>query len=256
MWSGRLLPVDARLVTPETHRQVLDGVTIETMGANPPHALAHTEAAHVFRGCLAPGFAAAVDMLTRLNAGTDLAPDVSVFPAAPDPVTGRRQLEHITFEVCDSEDTAHVTDKARRFTARGVRRVFYVQVRQRTVHEWDAATDLWHAMPPGAEIVDPCFAVPIPVAALVDRVLADDTVARALLAANNRVLQAALANERTEGELTALAQSVLTVLDARGLAVTDAQRAQVLNCRDATTLVQWQRRAVTAANAADALGST
>jgi len=70
------------------------------------------------------------------------------------------------------------------------------------------------------------------------------------------VLQAALANERAEGELTALAQSVLTVLDARGLAVTDAQRAQALSCRDAATLVQWQRRAVTAANAADALGST
>lgn len=70
------------------------------------------------------------------------------------------------------------------------------------------------------------------------------------------MLQAALANERAAGELTALAQSVLTMLDARGLAVTDAQRAQVLNCRDATTLVQWQRRAVTASNAADALGST
>jgi len=246
-----LPPVDARLVAPETHRQVLDGVTIETMGANPPHAQHHFQAAHVFAGTLAPGFVGAVDMLTRLNASTDLAPDVSVFPAAPDPVTGRRQLEHITFEVCDSEDTAHVTDKARRFTARGVRRVFYVQVRQRTVHEWDAAADLWHAMPPDTEIVDPCFAVPIPVAALVDRVLADDTVARALLAANNRVLAEALDLARS----AALAQSVLTVLDARGFVVTDAQRAQVLACRDAETLVQWQRRAVTAATTDEALGS-
>jgi len=121
-------PVDARLVEPETHTQMVDGVRVETMGANPPHALAHTEVTHVFRGCLAPGFAAAVDMLSRLNANTDLAPDVSVFPAAPDPVTGGRQLEQITFEVCDSEDTAHVTDKARRFVSRGVRRVFYVHV--------------------------------------------------------------------------------------------------------------------------------
>ena len=40
-------------------------MVVQTMGANPPHAIAHSDAAHLFRGCLADGYQAAIDMLRR-----------------------------------------------------------------------------------------------------------------------------------------------------------------------------------------------
>lgn len=190
--------VDDRLIAPEANAQVFDGVVIETMGANPPHATQHLEVAHVFRGCLADGYQAAVDMLTRIDRKNDLAPDVSVFPAERE-ADGRRKLEEIVFEVCDSEDIAHVTSKAQKFAARGVRRVFHVRVDTRSIAEWRADDGMWAALDEGAEIHDRCFVLPLPVRALVDRVLADDTVARALVARRHPVIEAIRATEHAEG---------------------------------------------------------
>jgi len=50
-----------------------------------------------------------------------------------------------------------------------------------------------------------------------------------------------LARGKAEGK----AEAVLAVLDARGLAVTSAQRKQVLACTDAALLDAWLRAAVT-----------
>jgi len=216
-------PLDERLAQPETHTQVVDGVTVRTMGANPPHAIQHAAATHVFAGCLAPGYLAAVDMLTRIDRDNDRAADVSVFPAAPDAKTGRRQLEEITFEVCDSQRATDVSEKARRFVARGVRRVFYVRVDEGAVYEWRRAADAWDRLGDGDAIEDRCFVVPIPVQALLQRVLADDTVAaRALL---------------------------LRTMELRRLAVTDAQRARVAACDDLAALTRWHDLAVLAPGA-------
>ena len=89
----RLLAVDDRLVAPESHAEIVDGRVYRTMGANPPHATQHAEVTHVFAGVLAQGFSVAVDMLTRADEESDAAPDVSIFPSAPDPTTGGRQIE-------------------------------------------------------------------------------------------------------------------------------------------------------------------
>ncbi len=256
-------PVDARLVEPETHTQMVDGVRVETVGANEAHATRHFAAAHVFAGTLAAGYEGAVDMLTRVDADNDLAPDVSVFPEGVDPKTGGRKLEEVVFEVCDSEDIAHVTKKARRFVARGVRRVFYVSVARRLVHEWDADGDMWRMLPGKAEIVDPCFSVAIPAAALIDRVLADDTIARALLTQRNRVIMEALGLQRNEGlrdgkregKAEGKAEAVLAVLQARGLMVDETSRACILSCTDPATLDRWIARAVTAPSAAAVLSA-
>ncbi len=105
--------IDERLAVPETHTQVVDGVVVKTMGANPPHATHHAAVARIFADCLAAGYEAAVDMLTRVDDKNDLAPDVSVFPTGTNKKTGGRKLEELTFEVCDSEGNAHVTKKAR-----------------------------------------------------------------------------------------------------------------------------------------------
>ena len=55
-----------------------------------------------------------------LDADNDRAAD-EMFPAAPDEETGRRQLEEITFEVCDSQRTA-TWPRRRGAVIRGVRR--------------------------------------------------------------------------------------------------------------------------------------
>jgi hypothetical protein len=47
------------------------------------------------------------------------------------------------------------------------------------------------------------------------------------------------------GRATEKAAAVLDVLDARSLAVTDAQRERILGCKDLETLTRWHRRAVT-----------
>ena len=92
--QGQRLPaVDDRLVAPESHAEIVDGRVYRTMGANPPHATQHAEVTHVFAGVLAQGFSVAVDMLTRADEESDAAPDVSIFPSAPDPTTGGRQIE-------------------------------------------------------------------------------------------------------------------------------------------------------------------
>ncbi len=61
-------------------------------------------------------------------------------------------------------------------------------------------------------------------------------------------LQQSFNKGRTEGKSTA----VLAVLEARGLAVSDAQRERILGTFDLETLDHWVRRAVTV-DSADAL---
>jgi len=260
---GELPAVDDHLVEPETHTEMIDGVVYETMSANEPHATQHTEVTHLLRGCLAEGYEAAVDMLTRADKKTDVAPDVSVYPSARDPKTGGRQLEELAFEVCDSEREAHVTRKVKKLAKRGVRRLFYVDVEARRLREWHHASGAWGPLDDDQEIVDRCFRVPIPAKALVDRVLADDTVARALLVANNRVIEQALSERERKGErrgvrrglrrgeLLSLSAAVLCVLDRRRVALDDGARAQVLACDDRDQLAVWLGRAATAATAAD-----
>jgi hypothetical protein len=57
------------------------------------------------------------------------------------------------------------------------------------------------------------------------------------------------AHGRAEGKAQGEAQAVLTVLDARGVPVSDAIREEVLACTDLDQLDTWLRRAVTAATA-------
>lgn len=59
-----------------------------------------------------------------------------------------------------------------------------------------------------------------------------------------------LAEGRTQGK----AASVLAVLEARGLAVTDEDRARIVNCSDLERLDVWIRRAITAGAVAELFG--
>lgn len=54
---------------------------------------------------------------------------------------------------------------------------------------------------------------------------------------------------RAEGRAAEKAADVLAVLEARGFAVTDAQRERIIGCSDLDTLTRWLRQAVTIASA-------
>ncbi len=65
----------------------------------------------------------ASDMLTRLTATDDMAPDVNVLPVSRDANTGGRQIEPLAFEVVSTERLAESGCKADKLVARGVQRV-------------------------------------------------------------------------------------------------------------------------------------
>ena len=94
-----LPPVDERLVVPGTRHEIYDGELVYVPPADPPHAIQHSKVSALVEAHAKPEFHVASDMLTRTSRTSDVAPDVSVFPRAPHPETGGRQLEHLAFEV-------------------------------------------------------------------------------------------------------------------------------------------------------------
>jgi hypothetical protein len=60
---------------------------------------------------------------------------------------------------------------------------------------------------------------------------------------------------KIEGKIEGKAESVLTILEARGVRVTKALRAKILSCTDAALLERWLRSAASASSAADVLGA-
>ena len=156
--AGRTPPpyaVDERLVMPETRFEIIDGEVIYVSPADPLHASLHSKLSALLEAYVAPGFNAASDMLTRTSEKGDMAPDGSIYPLAPDPETGGRQLEHLAFEVVSSETVAHAGRKAAALRARGVRRVFGLDAERRRALEWSTDTQSWEVLHPGAVISDP-----------------------------------------------------------------------------------------------------
>jgi hypothetical protein len=69
----------------------------------------------------------------------------------------------------------------------------------------------------------------------------------------SELLREANAQGRAQGEAHGEARALLTVLDARGVAVPEAIREQILACTDLTQLDTWLRRATTATIADDVI---
>lgn len=267
--------VDERLVMPETRFEVIDGEVVYVSPAEPPHATRHSELSALLEAHVADGFDCASDMLTRTSELGDMAPDASVFPAAPDPRTGERQLEQLAFEIAASESLAHAGRKASRLSARGLRRVFAIDVDRRRALEWSPRTETWKILANDGQIADPALAVPLPVAALVGAARADDAVARALLARGNAVLLAALDERAAEGKTEGKAEgktegkiegkiegriegkieALLAVLASRGVRVGKADWRKIRAARDDATLDAWLLRATACSSARELLAA-
>ena len=177
-----------------------------------------------------------------------------MYPDAPDPETGGRQIEQLAFEIVSTQSLGDAGHKASKLVARGVRRVFAVDIERSRALAWSAALDSWSVLDAAGHIADPALAVPLPIAALIRSAKADDAVARALLVKRNPVLEAARAQERAEGLAEGLArgraEALIALLDARGLPVASAVRERILHERDPATLIRWIALAATCAEVA------
>jgi len=262
-----VLPVDARLVEPNTRYEILDGVLVHVPPADPPHGMRHAKLAALVDAHAGNDFVVAVDMLTRTSRTNDFAPDVSVFPAAPDPVTGGRQLEHLAFEIASTQSLSRAGDKAAKLIARGVRRVFAIDVERSRALEWSTTLDTWSVLESAAHIEDRALAAPLPIAALLHAARADDVVARALIVKRNPEIEAVRAQDRmesllrgraegeaegllrgrvegeAEGLLRGTARAILAILAARSISIEPAARARILAERDPDRLDRWLVRA-------------
>ncbi|HEX9669821.1 MAG TPA: Uma2 family endonuclease [Thermoanaerobaculia bacterium] len=281
--SDDLPPIWEHLARPETQEEYFDGELRLKMPAKPPHARQHFQLARVLAAHVAEGYLGAVEMLTRTSRGSDFAPDASVYPAAPDPVSGQRQLEELAFEVCSEQSLEVPTFKARELVGRGVRRVFCVVVgglgqgrrkklAQSYLLEWSRATDGWSRVPDDAVIKDRCLAPPLPVRGLLDAAAGDDAVAQALVARKNPVVEGVRAEGRAEGLAEGeaarqaaeqarqaaerrAAQLIVSVLQMRGLTLDARARSRILDCDDPRQLERWSEQAFTVGTVEDLWGS-
>jgi Uma2 family endonuclease len=267
--------IDDRLAPPETCYEVHDGELVYVPPADPPHATRHSKISALVEAHAGLAFEVASDMLTRLTDIDDKAPDVSVFPLAPDPQTGRRQIEQLAFEVVSTESIGRAGIKAGQLVARGVRRVFAVDVERSRALEWSAALGTWSVLDPDGHIEDPALGAPLPIGDLVHAAKADDSMARALIAKRNPVIEAVRAQDRAEGKAKGLAEgkamglaegkamglaegkakgkaeALLDVLTLRNLSVDDAARSRILGEQDLARLQRWLSRAMTCATVAE-----
>jgi hypothetical protein len=156
------------------------GQLVIAVPALPPHADRHCELDYVIRAHVAPGYISSSDMLTRAGPGSEFATDTSVRKAGLDPGTGTRYLEELAFEVVSTQSKRDVTIRAEDLTARGVRRLLAIFVKQAEVREWSPSKNDWVTLPLDGKLEDPTLARPVELKALLDAAAADDAVVDAL----------------------------------------------------------------------------
>ena len=281
--------VDKRLAVPETRCEVEDGRVVYVPPADEPHAESHVSVGALVKAHRAAGYSVAADMLTRTSLVDDLAPDVSLYPSARDPRTGGRRLEEIAFEIVSTQSLAHVAGRAAKLAARGVRRVFALDVERMRALEWGTESGQWAILGPNARIEDPALAVPIPIPALLDAARSDDAIVRAFRAKRHPEFLAERQEGRAEGReegraegreegraegreegreegraegreegrreglVAGRAQALIILLAARRLALTGDERRQILHERDPGRLERWLAAAHTSPDVAAVL---
>lgn len=263
--DARLPAIDDRLVAPETPYEIVDGKVVRVSPADPPHAERHLQLCALIEAHTGEGFVAACDLLTRTSRIDDVAPDVSVYPDAPDPETGGRQIEQLAFEVASRQALGKAGRKAAKLARRGVRRVFAIDVEGARALEWHRGR--WRTLDPAGQISDAALAVALPVAALIHSAKTDDAVARALVAKRNRVIEELRAKDKAagrrrgtaegmrrgkaEGMRRGKAEAVIAVLAARNVPLKRTERDRILREPDLARLARWLARAVTCNSPAD-----
>lgn len=257
--------IDEHVIRPEVDRkEMIDGEIRQTSPADLPHAMLNGDLDYLLRAHVAPNYRVATDLLTRHDEDNDFASDSAVVREGIDPATGSRYCEELAFEVVSQQTLASITRKAPTMIRRGVHRVFAVMLKKRRVAEWqpeaaEPEKGKWVQLPADAEIVHPSLSAPMPVAAILDAASADDTVARALAAKGNPVIQQiraqgsaeGKAEGKTEGIAEGMAEAIAKVLEGRGLELSPSTRERILGTRDLATLETWLPKAGTVSSPED-----
>lgn len=193
---------------------------------------------------------AGIDTGYSPSSDTLRAPDIAVgnVPNTPGWVQGAPPL---AVEYCDTgQDEKELAVKISELLAAGTRIVWVVRLsgpRRVEVHENGQEPRL---LGPGEELTAPgILQNPIPVEALYDRKAAHAVTFRNLL---QRQGYRDLDEVRNEGQLQALRDSILNVLQTRGLTVDDAARSALASIIDLAALSRLLTRAVTAATVDEA----
>jgi len=256
--EDELPPIDERLVEPGTRYEIYDGELVYVPPCLPPHGIRQAKVVALVEAYVGPEFQVADDMLTRTSRTSDFAPDVSVFPLAPDPGTGRLQLSQLAFEVVSTESLGHAGGKAAKLIARGVRRVFAIDIDGDRMLEWSGYPASWQELDAASHIEDPVFAAPLPIDLLIHAIKTDDGISRAMIAKKNPVVMEAIAHGREEGKqeglaegLADLAEALLAVLSARSISLDPGDRARILGERDPQRFRRWFASAARCASIAE-----
>jgi hypothetical protein len=247
--SSAFPPVDERLAPPETRYEVWHGELVYVSPAHAPHGKLHSKVLALLEAHVRAEFDVACDMLTRTSQDSDIAPDVSVFPAGADPETGGRQLEELVFEIVGSSTLTRTGKHAAELMRRGVRRVFAIEIKRARLLEWSKRSRRWIELDSRGRIHDPALEKSPPIAKLIRAGKVDDTVARALIAKGNPVIERVRARDRAKGEQQGFARGlrelILDVLQARGVRLRPAERKRILGEQDLEQLQRWRRRVAT-----------
>jgi hypothetical protein len=191
----------------------------------------------------------AAGLLTRFGEDSDFGSNGCVYKDGLDPATGTRFLEEVVFQVVSEENARDVSEKVPVMQRRGVRRIFAIfVVGELQVCEWCPESQSWRTLDRDSQIEDPCLVVPLPVAALLDDAVADDAVIEALAAKGNPELERLEAAVRARVQVKREVEIILKVLKARGVAVSEAQRLEILRCHDLGRLDRWLARAAVASS--------
>src|SRR3954469_15829420 len=244
---GRGSPaVDDHLVAPEVTRdEIIAGRKVVAFPAEAPHGDKQVDLDSLLRFHVAPGYVASADLITRFAVDSDFASDTCVRREGVDPATGRRYLEEIAFEVVSTQSARNAMEKAQVMHRRGVRRIFGVWVKgRRKVCEWSAESEGWSPLEEGSQIEDRCLGAPLPVNALLDSGSVQRAVIQALEVQGDPAIQELKEAAKAEG----IAESILEVLEARGITVSPARREEILGCSDVDRLKRWLREATSNLN--------
>ena len=244
--------VDDRLARPEEGEEYVDGEYFgwQTMAGDPEHADPQCQLAYVVRACVAPGYIASAELLTRTDKESDFASDVSVRREGTDPATDSRYLEEISFEVANSQTLSKLETRARKLVKRGVRRVFGIMVKDCEIREWRSHGG-FKVRPLAGEIRDRAFKKPLRVRAILDAAAADRLVVEALWAKQEPNLVKLVEKGEARGEARGLAMAILLTFEAHGITLDAESRETVLGCREVTLLKRWLEKALVAGSAAD-----
>lgn len=192
--------------------EMIRGEKVLVMPSKPEHADAQVRVAVAMDLYLHDDYVAAVEMLTRVDEGSDFATDVSVRKKGIDPRTGDRYLEELSIEVVNEQAPKLVQVKAHDLVRRGVRRVFAIFVKTGKISEWSQNLERFVPMNDDGTFDDPVLVRPMVVRALVDRTLAHVELVRTLEKQKHPEIQRIRQAGLDDGHKTGLKEGLKTGL--------------------------------------------